>query len=122
MRAAAFLNITRDGETIRKVPIEGEAMLGRAEGCVIRLDDRAISRQHALFKAVGDGVQVEKKSIFAPLTVNGQDCTRAVLKEGDIIALGPYLVKLSITRARDEAPVSRSVEAGEDGSGPTPAS
>lgn len=43
MRSAAVLNIIRDGETIRKVPVDGEAMLGRGEGCLIRLDDRAIS-------------------------------------------------------------------------------
>lgn len=119
MRAAAVLSIIRDGETIRKVPVEGEAMLGRAEGCLIRLDDRAISRQHALFKAVGDGVQVEKKSVFAPLIINGEDCTRAVLKEGDVIALGPYLVKLSISRAREEPPSGRSTVEMLDDSAPS---
>src|SRR3954465_5728929 len=93
MGAAAQLLITRDGEVLKKQSLEGEVDVGRAEGCVVRLEDRAISRQHALFRPVGDGFQVEKKSEFGPLTVNGAECTRAFLKEGDVISIGPYLVK-----------------------------
>lgn len=94
--SAAVLTISRNGETVRSQRIEGESVLGRGEGCVIRLDDRAISRQHAVFKPSGDGVQVEKKSEFAPLIVNGAECTRAVLKEGDVVSIGPYLIQLTL--------------------------
>ncbi len=99
MGAAAVLTILKNGETIKSCPIEGEVVLGRADGCVIRLDDRAISRQHAIFKVVADGVQVEKKSEFAPLSVNGAECTRAIVKEADIIAIGPYLLRVSMAKA-----------------------
>jgi pSer/pThr/pTyr-binding forkhead associated (FHA) protein len=98
MSAAPILNITKDGEQIRSVTIEGEAELGRSEGCLIRLDDRAISRKHALFTATPGGVQVEKKSDFAPLSVNGVECTRALLKEGDVIEIGPYLMRIAEQR------------------------
>lgn len=98
MSAAPILTILKNGEMVRSVPIEGEALLGRDEGCVIRLEDRMISRQHALFKRRGDQIQVEKKSEFAPLLVNGSDCTQAVLKDGDVISIGPYLVKLSLEK------------------------
>ena len=98
MIAAPILNITRDGETVKSVPIEGQADLGRSEGCLIRLDDRAISRKHALFTATPGGVQVEKKSDFAPLSVNGVECTRALLKQGDVIEIGPYLMRLAEER------------------------
>jgi pSer/pThr/pTyr-binding forkhead associated (FHA) protein len=99
MSAAAILTISRNGETIKSYPIEGEALLGRSDGCVIRLEDRAISRQHAVFRIVGDGVQVEKKSEFAPMMVNGAECTRALLKEADVISIGPYLMKVTISKA-----------------------
>jgi pSer/pThr/pTyr-binding forkhead associated (FHA) protein/tetratricopeptide (TPR) repeat protein len=105
MSAAPILTILKDGETVRSVPIEGEALLGRDEACVIRLEDRMISRQHALFKRKGNEIQVEKKSEFAPLLVNGSDCTQAVLKDGDVIAIGPYLVKLSLEK-QQSAPQS----------------
>jgi len=98
MGAAPILTILKNGETIRSVSLEGEAMLGREEGCVIRLEDRAISRQHAVFRAVGNSVQVEKRSEYAPLLVNGADCTSAMLKEGDVISIGPYLMRLSLEK------------------------
>lgn len=101
MGAAPILTILKNGETIRSLPVETEADLGRAEGCVIRLDDRAISRYHAIFKRKGDSLQVEKKSEFAPLMVNGQDCTKALLKEGDVISIGPYLVKVKADSAQE---------------------
>jgi pSer/pThr/pTyr-binding forkhead associated (FHA) protein len=112
MSAAPILTISRDGETIKSVPIEGEAMLGRSEGCVIRLEDRAISRQHAIFRSVsGGGVQVEKKSEFAPLSVNGAECTRAMVKEGDVISIGPYLMRLAFSKAEaGQTPVQAPVQ------------
>jgi pSer/pThr/pTyr-binding forkhead associated (FHA) protein len=98
MGAAAVLTISRDGAPIKSVPLdqEGSIVIGRGEDCVIRLEDRAISRQHAIFKKNGDVFQVEKKSEFAPLSVNGEEKTVAVLKEGDVIAIGPYLMRLSM--------------------------
>src|SRR5262245_30747416 len=99
MGAAAVLTILKDGEVVKKQSLEGEAVVGRSEGCVIRLEDRAISRQHALFRPVGDGFQVEKRSEFAPLSVNGSECTRAFLKEGDIVAIGPYQVQFNRVEA-----------------------
>jgi pSer/pThr/pTyr-binding forkhead associated (FHA) protein/tetratricopeptide (TPR) repeat protein len=110
MSAAPILNISKDGETIKSVSIEGEAELGRSEGCLIRLDDRAISRKHALFTSTPGGVQVEKKSDFAPLSVNGVECTRALLKEGDVIEIGPYLMRLAEQRtAAGASPVASPV-------------
>jgi pSer/pThr/pTyr-binding forkhead associated (FHA) protein/tetratricopeptide (TPR) repeat protein len=107
MAAAALLTIVKDGETIKAFSLEGEADIGRGEGCVIRLDDRAISRQHAVFRKTGDRIQVERKSEFAPLSVNGEEKTSALLKEGDVIAIGPYLVKLTLSRAASvSAPVA----------------
>ncbi|MDR3607444.1 MAG: FHA domain-containing protein [Oligoflexia bacterium] len=96
MSAPAILTISKNGEPVKTIPLDDEALVGRGEGCVIRLDDRAISRKHALFKKNGDVFQVEKKSDFAPLSVNGEEKTSAVLKEGDVISIGPYLMKLTL--------------------------
>lgn len=98
MSAAPLLTVLKDGETIRTLPVDSEAIVGRGENCVLRLDDRAISREHALFRRVGEAIQVEKRSQFAPLVVNGTECTTAVLKEGDVISIGPYLIRLTLQR------------------------
>src|SRR4051812_30701614 len=96
MGAAPILTIMKNGETIGSQTLDGECLLGRADGCVIRLDDRAISRQHALFRPLPNGVQVERKSEVAPLNINGADCTSALVKEGDVISIGPYLLKITM--------------------------
>ncbi len=89
------LTVTKDGEALRSCSVDGDTVLGREEGCAIRLNDRAISRQHALFRFTGNQLQVEKKSEFSPLFVNGVECLRAVLKDGDLLDLGPYQVRVS---------------------------
>ncbi len=114
-----ILNISRDGDLVKSQSLDGEADLGRGEGCVIRLDDRAISRQHAVFRTTPEGVQVQKKSDFASLTVNGVDCTSAIIREGDVIAIGPYRVKLQAALAA--AAVTPNVATTERSEVPPPA-
>jgi pSer/pThr/pTyr-binding forkhead associated (FHA) protein/tetratricopeptide (TPR) repeat protein len=108
------LDISRDGQPARQMTLQGEAVVGRAEGCVIRLDDRAISRQHAVFRTNDAGdVQVEKRSDFAPLSVNGSDVTSAVLRLGDVVEIGPYRLRvqdLSQAQAAPEASPSREAD------------
>lgn len=108
MSAAPVLHIQRDGEDLRSVPLEGESVLGRGEDCVIRLEDRAISRQHAVLRPIADGIQVERKSEFAPVSVNGNEITRAILKPGDVIEIGPYLMRVSIPEKMSAGPLSAS--------------
>ncbi len=95
MSVNSILTLLKDGAVVKAFPVQEEMSLGRADGCTIRLDDRAISRQHALFRVVGGDVQVEQKSEFAPLVVNGIECTSSVLKDGDTISVGPYMIRFS---------------------------
>lgn len=90
--------IQKNGQLIRSQPLEsGESVLGRGEGCVIRLEDRAVSRQHAILRSSNGGITIERKSPVAPLLINGAECTTATLKEGDEIHVGPYVLKVSIS-------------------------
>jgi pSer/pThr/pTyr-binding forkhead associated (FHA) protein/tetratricopeptide (TPR) repeat protein len=95
MSASPVLTVLKEGETIKSCPVDGDVLLGRSEDCTIWLNDRKVSRHHAVFRRVGESVQVEKKSEFGPLLVNGAECTQAILKDGDIISIGPYLIRLS---------------------------
>lgn len=99
MSALPILTILRDGEKLSEHQIERDASIGRDEGCVIRLDDRAISRNHALLRVVTEGIQIEKKSQFGGLFINGEEKTSALIKTGDLIALGPYLIKVKMPEA-----------------------
>lgn len=92
--ARQILEILKDGQPVQEVAVDREGMLGRAEECLIKLNDQAISRNHLWLKPVEGGVELEKRSEFAPLKVNGRDLTRTLLKMGDIIELGRYRIQL----------------------------
>jgi len=93
----AFLSVFKDGKEIKNHQFDGEAMIGRsARDCQIFLDDRAISRKHAHLRFVANKLQIEKKSDFAPLNVNGIEKDKTVLLEGDKISIGPYIIQVSI--------------------------
>ncbi|NDD90911.1 FHA domain-containing protein, partial [bacterium] len=103
------VTIQKNGQVLKSLTLEsGEALLGRGEGCVIRLDDRAVSRQHAVIKSGPSGLMIEKKSHLAPLRVNGAECDSAVLKEGDEVLIGPYILRIDIPSDRAEATGERS--------------
>ena len=105
MSAAAVLPIlsfTRKGEEFRSLAVSSDVLVGRGDDCAIRLDDKAVSRNHAVFRKTADGIEIEKKSEFAPILVNGVDCARKPLKHGDVIDIGPYRVKVTIPEPKKE--------------------
>ncbi len=99
MNALPMLTFTREGETLKSQPLEKEISIGRGEGNVIRLEDRAVSRSHAIVRKTEEGVHIEKQSDFAPIRLNGIECTRALLKEGDVVEIGPYRMRLDVPKA-----------------------
>lgn len=94
MSFGATLEIFRDGELIKEQRISDESLLGREEGCVIRLEDRAISRRHAVIRPSKEGLEFFKKSQFGSLKINGRETEGAVLQQGDVVDIGPYLFKV----------------------------
>lgn len=94
MSALPLLIITREGEAVRSQAVDAEISIGRGEGNVIRLEDRAVSRKHAIIRKTSEGVQIEKQSDFAPIRLNGVECTRALIKDGDVVDIGPFRVRL----------------------------
>ena len=105
----AILTIQKNGQILKSQPlVSGEMVLGRGEGCVIRLEDRAVSRQHAVLRSSPSGFSIEKKTPVAPLKVNGSECDAALLKEGDEIHIGPFLLRISISENIASAPVTQA--------------
>lgn len=66
----------------------GEATIGRGQGCEIHLADASVSRQHARVTVDDGRVTVEDLASTNGMTVNGERVARAVLADGDRIALG----------------------------------
>ncbi len=75
-------------------------VLGRGDEATLRLFDETASRRHAEVRREGDGVVVEDLGSANGTRVNGARVTRALLADGDEIAIGDVRLRLlSPTRA-----------------------
>lgn len=104
MSAALKLDVFHDGQHISEVPLVGEVWAGRDSECAVCLDDRAVSRKHGVFKVVGNVVQLEKKSSFGEMKVNGRDVELTTLKIGDRVSMGPFEIEVKSGQAPVQQP------------------
>ncbi|MDA3936729.1 MAG: DUF3662 and FHA domain-containing protein [Actinomycetota bacterium] len=71
------------------VILEGARMVvGRLDGCDIRLSDANVSREHAAFVAVKEGWAILDLESTNGVFVNERKTTKALLKEGDSVRIG----------------------------------
>lgn len=64
--------------------------IGRATDNMIQLPDEKISKHHGVVLQTRDGWVIEDLQSRNGVFVNGQRTTRAVLKDGDCVRIGPY--------------------------------
>lgn len=64
--------------------------IGRATDNMIQLPDQQISKHHGVILQTKDGWIIEDLQSRNGVFVNGQKTTRAGLKNGDCIKIGPY--------------------------------
>jgi pSer/pThr/pTyr-binding forkhead associated (FHA) protein len=81
---------------------QDEILVGRAPGCDVVLWGPEVSRQHAKIRRVGDGWGIEDLASRHGLTLNGQRVQRALLRAGDQLTLGTFVLRLELP-ATDEA-------------------
>jgi pSer/pThr/pTyr-binding forkhead associated (FHA) protein len=78
-----------DGDEIVVIAIgEGSVRLGRGLASDVVLEDRSVSRRHAVVTRRGDEVVLWDDRSLNGVHVNGVRVTQAVLENGDAIALG----------------------------------
>ena len=76
---------------------EGDTVMGRGEGCEIRVQDRRLSRRHVQFTVRGDLLVVADLGSANPVLVNGDRVAgRVGLAHGDALVVGPFLVRVEI--------------------------
>jgi len=78
-----------DGDEVVVIAIsEGSLRLGRGQASDVVLEDRSVSRRHAVVtRREGDVVLWDDRSLNG-VRVNGERVTQAVLQHGDAITLG----------------------------------
>lgn len=73
----------------------GITVVGREAGCDVRLAHLSVSRRHAEIRAVGGGWELRDLGSLVGSYVNGAPVDRAVLRDGDEIALGVFRLAIS---------------------------
>src|SRR5579859_2438775 len=68
---------------------EGETLVGRSQVCNLVIKDPTASRRHARFEVRGSTCLVEDLGSSAGTRKNGGFITRAELRDGDVVSLGP---------------------------------
>lgn len=94
MMEALKLIISKEGAPDRDVQIEHEGLIGRGDECLVQLDDRAVSRNHARIIPLEGEFKLEKKSKFGKIKVDGAEVNEAICKLGQLIEIGPYLIRV----------------------------
>src|SRR6478672_13331602 len=87
--------VDSDGKR-RILQVPDECVIGKGAQNEIRLDSWRIGREHARLFATPGGVQVEDLGGFGGVLVNGQriDGQYGPLSQSDMIAIGPYRLRL----------------------------
>lgn len=69
-----------------------KVVVGRARSCHLQLDDRLISREHALFTKDDDGWHVADMGTSNGIFLNEERVTSASLSPGDLVTLGQHVL------------------------------
>ena len=86
-----------DGGEIVVLPVgEGALRLGRGIGADVVLEDRSVSRRHAVITCRGGEVVVLDDRSLNGVHVNGERVVQATLRDGDSIALGDVQMRFLV--------------------------
>lgn len=84
----AKLVASRAGAALGSWFIERErVVIGRAEGAGIRLEDQAVSKQHAAIEMVGNDHILQDLGSANGTSVNGTRVTRHLMRHGDLVEI-----------------------------------
>lgn len=83
-----YLAIEDGGEVVVISVGDGSLRFGRGQASDVVLDDRSVSRRHAVVTRRDDAVVLWDDRSLNGVQVNGERVTQAVLQHGDAIALG----------------------------------
>jgi pSer/pThr/pTyr-binding forkhead associated (FHA) protein len=91
--------------------------VGKLSSSHLRLDDKNVSRMHALIEVTGPGdVSIIDLSSTTGTFVNGQKVNKAKLQSGDSIVIGETRIEVTIGGAEDDDELPTKVQAGPSGS------
>ena len=85
--------VVQDGDEHRLLRLEsGATHIGRAWAADLRLEDKAVSRRHAVVFTTEDAVRILDDRSANGTRVNGRCVTGADLEDGDVILVGQVVL------------------------------
>ncbi|HEY8521735.1 MAG TPA: FHA domain-containing protein [Gammaproteobacteria bacterium] len=90
------LLVTRDGHLLRRVPLAARLLIGRSPHNDLCLPSPYLSRHHAVIVGTPEGYYVVDLGSANGVLLNGRRIARAVLCDHDILALGPFRLKVHV--------------------------
>jgi type II secretory pathway predicted ATPase ExeA len=106
------LLISRGGKLISRVPLGQRTLVGRSEHNDACLPSPYLSRHHAVIVGTPEGYYVVDLNSMNGIALNGRRIDRAVLCDQDVLAVGPFRIKVQIPEwlaTGDPLPGTRSL-------------
>ena len=91
-----YLLISRGGKVLTRITLGQRTLIGRSEHNDVCLPSPYLSRHHAVIVGTPQGYYVVDLSSVNGLQVNGRPVERAVLCDQDLLAVGPFRLKVQI--------------------------
>jgi hypothetical protein len=91
-----YLLISRGGKVLTRITLGQRTLIGRSEHNDVCLPSPYLSRHHAVIVGTPEGYYVVDLNSVNGLQVNGRAVERAVLCDQDLLALGPFRLKVQI--------------------------
>ena len=83
--------------------------VGRSKDCHVVLDDMQVSREHAKVSYESGAWTIQKVSEFSNVSINGSFQDSHVLKNGDVVQIGPYTININLPVVETPTPPEDSV-------------
>ncbi len=100
--ARLVVRLGKKKQQIVKIDMD-EISVGRGSTAVIRLDHELISRDHCRLRSINGKLIVEDRNSTSGTFVNGKKVDAHVLKEGDVVEIGPYSITYTEGSGDDDA-------------------
>jgi hypothetical protein len=91
-----FLLISRGGKVLTRATLGQRTLLGRSEHNDVCLPSPYLSRHHAVIVGTPEGYYLVDLNSANGITLNGRRVERTVLCDQDVLALGPFRLKVQI--------------------------
>ena len=95
-RPKAELIVSRDGTVLRRATVRGRFLIGRSHFNDLSLDSSYLSRHHLAIVRGETGYYLSDLNSVNGVSLNGQRVQSAPVGDGDVIAVGPYRIKVSL--------------------------